>query len=58
MERLEHKADSQDLIGQAKGVLMERHDLDAGAALQVLTQASQEADLRLVEVARQVAARN
>ncbi len=58
IEQIEHKADSRDLIGQAKGILMERHDVDADAAFQVLAKASQEANLKLVELARQVATRN
>ena len=57
IDQLEHKSDSRELIGQAQGILMERHDLDAASAFRVLATASQEANVRLVEVARQVCAR-
>lgn len=56
IHQLEQKADSRDVIGQAKGILMERHGLDAESAFQVLAKGSQEANLKLVEVARRVAA--
>jgi GAF domain-containing protein len=58
MDQLEHKADNRDLIGQAKGILMERHDLDADTAFQVLAKASQDANLKLIDVARRVADRD
>jgi GAF domain-containing protein len=42
---------SRDLIGQAKGILMERYRLTAAQAFAVLARASQEANLKLVDVA-------
>ena len=43
--------DSRDLIGQAKGILMERHRLTADQAFGVLARASQEMNRKLVDVA-------
>lgn len=43
---------TRDLIGQAKGVLMERHGIDAEAAFERLAAASQHSNLKLVDVAR------
>jgi GAF domain-containing protein len=44
--------DSRDVIGQAKGILMERHKLTADQAFGVLARASQDMNLKLVDVAR------
>jgi len=46
--------DARKLIGQAQGILMERFDLDADRAFDVLRRFSQANNLRLREVARQV----
>jgi GAF domain-containing protein len=46
---------SRDLIGQAKGILMERYKLTAGQAFAVLARTSQESNTKLVNVARTVA---
>jgi len=46
--------DSRDLIGQAKGILMERHKLTADQAFGVLTRVSQEMNRKLAEVAREL----
>lgn len=43
--------DSRDVIGQAKGILMERRGLDAGAAFDVLRRASQDLNVKLRDVA-------
>jgi len=43
-----------DVIGQAKGMLMERFDVDAAAAFGVLTRLSQESNTRLVHVAQKL----
>lgn len=43
---------SRDLIGQAKGILMERFDVDGDHAFQMLVRSSQETNMKLVEVAR------
>jgi GAF domain-containing protein len=42
---------SRDLIGQAKGILMERHRITAEAAFALLAEASQHANVKLAEVA-------
>lgn len=43
---------TRDVIGQAKGVLMERFGLDAAGAFAMLVRSSQQTNLKLVEVAR------
>lgn len=42
---------TRDVIGMAKGILMERHDVDAERAFSMLVHASQHANLKLNEVA-------
>jgi GAF domain-containing protein len=42
---------NRDLIGQAKGILMERHRMTADAAFAVLAEASQRQNVKLTEVA-------
>jgi AmiR/NasT family two-component response regulator len=44
--------ESRDVIGQAKGILIERHDVDDAKAFQMLVNASQDTNIKLVEVAR------
>ncbi|MBC3190954.1 ANTAR domain-containing protein [Pseudonocardia sp. C8] len=48
---LRRAVDSRDLIGQAKGILMERFMIDAEEAFRMLVRASQETNVRLVDVA-------
>ena len=48
---------SRDLIGQAKGMIMERFDLDAIAAFGLLRTLSQEMNIPVAEVARRLAFR-
>ena len=43
---------SRDVIGQAKGILMQRDNLTGLQAFSVLTRASQETNVKLTEVAR------
>ncbi len=43
---------SRDLVGQAKGMLMERFGLDAAAAFTMLVNSSQQTNMKLVDVAR------
>lgn len=43
---------SRDTIGQAKGVIMERFNLDAIEAFELLTRLSQQSNTKLIEVAR------
>jgi GAF domain-containing protein len=53
----EHMADAvqtRDLIGQAKGILMERHRLTADQAFAVLVRASQQANVKLRVLAEQL----
>ena len=49
---LQRAVDSRDLIGQAKGIIMERFTLDDDGAFALLVQSSQETNMKLVEVAR------
>jgi GAF domain-containing protein len=53
-EHLRRGLDNRDIIGQAKGVLMERHKLTAAQAFAVLARVSQEKNRKLVDVALQV----
>ncbi len=46
---------TRDVIGQAKGILMERQKLSAGAAFDVLRRASQQLNRRVVDVAQDLA---
>jgi GAF domain-containing protein len=46
--------DSRKLIGQAQGILMERYDLDDNRAFEVLRRHSQNANLKLRDVAQMV----
>ncbi|OBH68201.1 response regulator receiver protein [Mycobacterium intracellulare] len=43
---------SRDIIGQAKGVIMERFGIDAVEAFQLLTRVSQQSNVKLIEIAR------
>jgi ANTAR domain-containing protein/GAF domain-containing protein len=49
---LQRAVDSRDVIGQAKGIVMERFTLDDDGAFQLLVQSSQETNMKLIEVAR------
>jgi hypothetical protein len=49
---LQQAVDSRDVIGQAKGILMERFAVDDDRAFQMLVRSSQDTNLKLVEVAR------
>jgi hypothetical protein len=46
--------DNRDVIGQAKGILMERHKLTADQAFGVLVRVSQEMNRKLVDIAREL----
>jgi hypothetical protein len=50
--QLQRAVDSRDMIGQAKGILMERFSLDDDGAFQMLVKSSQDTNLKLTEVAR------
>jgi len=49
--QLQRAIDSRDVIGQAKGILMERFGVDDSEAFQMLVRSSQETNLKLVKVA-------
>ena len=55
VEHLTKAMAARDVIGQAKGILMERHKLTADQAFTVLAQASQHANTKLIDVARSLA---
>jgi GAF domain-containing protein len=46
---------NRDVIGQAKGILMERYGVPADAAFGVLSRASQAENMKLAEIARRLA---
>ncbi|HZE14582.1 MAG TPA: ANTAR domain-containing protein [Mycobacterium sp.] len=45
---------SRDVIGQAKGILMERLSIDAAAAFGVLKRLSQESNTPVAEIAQRL----
>jgi hypothetical protein len=49
---LQRAVDSRDLIGQAKGILMERFGVGEEAAFQMLVKSSQDTNMKLTAVAR------
>jgi hypothetical protein len=49
--QLQRAVDSRDVIGQAKGILMERFKVDDEAAFQMLVQSSQHTNMKLTAVA-------
>jgi GAF domain-containing protein len=53
-EQLTHAVDVRDLIGQAKGILIERHRLTGDQAFRLLVRASQTTNTKLAEVARRL----
>lgn len=54
-EQLEQKAETRDLIGRAKGLLMARSGISEDEAFDILVKASQRMNIRLREVARRIA---
>ncbi|MFD5825295.1 ANTAR domain-containing protein [Lentzea sp. NPDC060358] len=52
--QLRQAIDSRDVIGQAKGILMNRHGHTADKAFDVLRRASQDLNMKLVQVAHAV----
>jgi hypothetical protein len=52
--QLQRALETRDMIGQAKGMLMERFHVDAAAAFKLLTRLSQESNVRLAEIARRL----
>jgi GAF domain-containing protein len=51
-EQMHDALGNRDVIGQAKGILMERHRITADAAFGVLSRVSQAENMKLAEVAR------
>ncbi|MET8799439.1 GAF and ANTAR domain-containing protein [Nocardia sp. NPDC004568] len=51
VSQLKHAIDTRDLIGQAKGILMERYKLTAEQAFALLVRASQHSNTKLTEIA-------
>ncbi len=51
-EQMHDALANRDIIGQAKGILMERHGVTADAAFAVLSRVSQAENVKLAEVAR------
>jgi AmiR/NasT family two-component response regulator len=49
---LQRAFDSRDVIGQAKGILMERFTVDDPQAFTMLVSSSQDTNMKLVDVAR------
>ena len=55
-EQLQSALSSRDLIGQAKGIIMERYNVDAVRAFELLRELSQTENVKLVEIAEKVIA--
>ena len=53
-EHMSKAMSARDVIGQAKGILMDRHKVTSDQAFTLLTRVSQESNTRLVEVARRL----
>lgn len=53
-EQLQSALTSRDIIGQAKGIIMERFSVDAVRAFEMLRELSQTGNVKLVEVAQRV----
>ena len=53
-ENLERKADTRDVIGRAKGILMARSLVDDEEAFDMLRRASQRLNIKLIDVAERV----
>ena len=54
LDHLDRAIASRDLIGQAKGMLMERYRIDGESAFRVLARVSQSANSPLREVAQEL----
>ncbi|WP_439380675.1 ANTAR domain-containing protein [Amycolatopsis lexingtonensis] len=57
-ENLRRAIDSRDVIGQAKGILMQRRGISADEAFDVLRRASQDLNVKLAELAHTLATRH
>jgi GAF domain-containing protein len=54
--QLRQAIDSRDVIGQAKGIIMARRGVPAGEAFEILRRTSQQLNVKLVELAKNLAA--
>jgi len=54
-EQMQDALGNRDVIGQAKGIMMERHGITADAAFGVLSRLSQAENLKLAEIAHRLA---
>ncbi|MCD2190560.1 GAF and ANTAR domain-containing protein [Actinomycetospora soli] len=52
VEQLTHAITTRDVIGQAKGILMERFSLDEHQAFDLLVRSSQDTNIKLLDVSR------
>jgi AmiR/NasT family two-component response regulator len=57
-ENLRRAIDSRDVIGQAKGILMQRRGIGADEAFVLLRRTSQQLNVKLAELARTLATRH
>ena len=53
-EQLESALTTRDLIGQAKGIIMERFHVDAVRAFELLRELSQTSNVKLVDIAKRI----
>ena len=53
-EQLQSALTTRDRIGQAKGIIMERYDIDDVAAFDMLKRLSQDSNVRLADIAQRV----
>ena len=53
-EQFRSAVESRDIIGQAKGMLMERYNIDAAGAFELLSKLSQDSNIPLARVAAQL----
>ena len=53
-EQLQSAVQTRTLIGQAQGIIMERYSLTPGRAFAVMSRVSQDANIKLVDVAREI----
>jgi AmiR/NasT family two-component response regulator len=52
VEQLRQALGTRDVIGQAKGILMERLGIDSIAAFAMVVKASQDTNIKVVDIAR------
>ncbi|MBD8078711.1 GAF and ANTAR domain-containing protein [Cellulosimicrobium arenosum] len=53
-DQLQSAVQTRTLIGQAQGIVMERYSLTAARAFAVLSRVSQDANIKLVDIAREI----